>query len=58
MGDPHGFSRMSRGRGGASAVLAVMFGHAAGNLFTRAPPAKCDILHPLGLLRVALVVER
>lgn len=58
MGDSHGFSRMSRGRGGGVGVLTLMFGHAAGNLFTRAPPAKCDILHPLGLLRVALVVER
>lgn len=29
MGDPHGFSRMSRGCGGASAVLTLMFGHAA-----------------------------
>ena len=56
MGDSHGFSRMARGRGGGVGVLTLMFGHAAGNLFTRAAPTKCDILHPLGLLRVALVV--
>lgn len=58
MGDPHGFSRMARGRGGGVGVLTLMFGHAAGNLFTRAAPTKCDILHPLGPLRVALVVVR
>ena len=29
MGDPHGFSRMARGRGGGVGVLTLMFGHAA-----------------------------
>lgn len=29
MGDPHGFSRMARGRGGGVGVLTLMIGHAA-----------------------------